>query len=384
MASSDDIFFSTGVDDHNPPSHGDLTFIDELLNEMRSINPDNVDITSTDTNQLDSVYEKLSAGQSGTTEIHGIPSSLQNQFDSLQINEENRTRNSIPPLTNNNQVVQTNEEKIDGLDQAMAQLFCEDFPSSSETLTTSPEESVVKSDFTVRSNLVNSTETIATHQILRFRTPPFLNQRARYASDHNIFFRYISAPDNNRISFHALQLRDGLAPDISVVMRVTRTTNPYESVTICHPYPLWVNDPKAQVHQGSLLLDITKEIRNNEEISFENLMMVRLGQSPLKEMTQWPIFTTNQLDYNDFHQTGITDPKILIEKYRLHDSILHFQIFVVDTNHVAYPTDLLCETESIFEYEEKDRLQIPNYLPAARRRQPKRLQRQTSRKKRVN
>ncbi|CAF1260117.1 unnamed protein product [Adineta ricciae] len=384
MASSDDFFFSTGVDNHNPPSYGDSTVLDEFLNEMRSINPDNVDITSIDTNQLDSMYNELCDGQSGSIEMHGIPSSLHNQFDSLQINEENRTINSIPSLTNDNQVIQTNEKQIDGLTQAMAQLFDEDFPSSSETSTTLSENPVVKSNFNVRSNLVNSTEIIVTNQILQFRTSPFLSQRVRYASDHNIFFRYISAPENNRISFHALQLRDRLPPDVSVVMRVTRTTNPYESVKICHPYPLWVKDPKAQVHQGSLLLDVTTEIRNNDEISFENLMMERLTQGLLKRMTQWPIFTPNQLDYNNFHQSGTTDSKILVEKYDLRHSILHFQIFFVDTNHVAYPTDLLCETDSIFEYEEKDRLEIPNYLPTTRRRQPKRLQPQTSRKKRAN
>lgn len=122
-----------------------------------------------------------------------------------------------------------------------------------------------------------------TGEILQFRAAPFPSQRARYASDHNKFFRYISAPDNNRISFQvetflylnfvlsslspqALQLRDRLQSGVSVIMRVTRTTIPYESVEICHPYPLWVNDPKAQVHQGSLLFDITKEVRNNEDV----------------------------------------------------------------------------------------------------------------------
>lgn len=99
-------------------------------------------------------------------------------------------------------------------------------------------------------------------------------------------------------------------------------------------------------------------------------MMERLKKGPLTRMTQWPIFTPNQLDYNgkksanlfshllqitflDFHQPGTTDPKILIEKYSLRHSILHFQIFFIDTNHVAYPTDLLCETGFIFEYEGK-------------------------------
>ena len=98
-------------------------------------------------------------------------------------------------------------------------------------------------------------------------------------------------------------------------------------------------------------------------------MMERLRQGSLNRMTQWPIFTSKQLDYNgkkstnlfsyllnnflDFHQPSTADPKDLIEKYRLHHSILHFQIFFIDTNHVAYPTDLSCETGYIFEYDGK-------------------------------
>ena len=33
--------------------------------------------------------------------------------------------------------------------------------------------------------------------------------------------------------------------------------------------------------------------------------------------------------------------------------MLHFQIFAVDENNQAYPTDLQCQTEPIYEYDRK-------------------------------
>ncbi len=41
----------------------------------------------------------------------------------------------------------------------------------------------------------------------------------------------------------------------------------------------------------------------------------------------------------------------MIKKYKLAYSILHFQIFLIDQNNKAYPTDLQCQTEPIYEYE---------------------------------
>lgn len=41
----------------------------------------------------------------------------------------------------------------------------------------------------------------------------------------------------------------------------------------------------------------------------------------------------------------------MIKKYNLAYSILHFQIFLIDQYNKAYPTDLQCQTEPIYEYE---------------------------------
>ncbi len=45
--------------------------------------------------------------------------------------------------------------------------------------------------------------------------------------------------------------------------------------------------------------------------------------------------------------------KDVIGEYNLRYSVLHFQIFCVDQNNNAYPTDMQCQTEPIYEYEGK-------------------------------
>lgn len=54
-------------------------------------------------------------------------------------------------------------------------------------------------------------------------------------------------------------------------MRVTRTTVPYgpQGIILCHPYGLSVKDVQANVHHGSLLLDITDRVKNDEPIRYE-------------------------------------------------------------------------------------------------------------------
>ncbi len=42
--------------------------------------------------------------------------------------------------------------------------------------------------------------------------------------------------------------------------------------------------------------------------------------------------------------------KDVIGEYKLRCSVLHFQIFCVDENNNAYPTDMQCQTENIYEY----------------------------------
>ena len=43
--------------------------------------------------------------------------------------------------------------------------------------------------------------------------------------------------------------------------------------------------------------------------------------------------------------------KRTISENNLRYSILHFQVFLVDQNQLAYATDLQCQTDSIYEYE---------------------------------
>ncbi len=43
----------------------------------------------------------------------------------------------------------------------------------------------------------------------------------------------------------------------------------------------------------------------------------------------------------------------MIKEYNLQYSVLHFQIFLVDQNNKAYPTDLECQSEPMYEFEGK-------------------------------
>ncbi|UJR38547.1 hypothetical protein I4U23_031213 [Adineta vaga] len=219
------------------------------------------------------------------------------------------------------------------------------------------------------------------HEYIDFFNELSENQMERewFNSDLEQDLRFVSTQDENYIKFEMFALPSNLI-SMKILMRITRITAQYgpDKLFFCHPYPLWTTDKDAKVHHGSLLLDITNSIRNNQQISFKNLIMGRLGQSPLKKITQWPIYTPNQLDCNDFYTLKTNKPKGIIEDYNLRYSILIFQIFLVDDDHVAYPTDLICQSESLFEFEHKDRPNLPDFLPPQRKRQPKRLQQQQS------
>jgi hypothetical protein len=51
-------------------------------------------------------------------------------------------------------------------------------------------------------------------------------------------------------------LRSNITPGTSIYVRITRTTVPYEpdGLVLCHPYPIWLNDKDAKVHNGSLFI----------------------------------------------------------------------------------------------------------------------------------
>jgi hypothetical protein len=56
----------------------------------------------------------------------------------------------------------------------------------------------------------------------------------------------------------------------------------------------------------------------------------------------------------EFHTIDTKKVKNVIEEYKLRYSILHFQVFFVDENNNAYPTDMQCHTEPMYEYEGKN------------------------------
>jgi hypothetical protein len=56
-------------------------------------------------------------------------------------------------------------------------------------------------------------------------------------------------------------LRSYLGPEISVWVRITRTTIPHgpTNLILCNPYEIWSSDKQAKVHNGSLYLLTTDQ-----------------------------------------------------------------------------------------------------------------------------
>jgi hypothetical protein len=57
-------------------------------------------------------------------------------------------------------------------------------------------------------------------------------------------------------------LRSRFIPEVSFWMRITRTTKPYgtNNLILVHPYPIWLNDKYAKVHNGSLFILIIGQV----------------------------------------------------------------------------------------------------------------------------
>ncbi|CAF4876077.1 unnamed protein product [Rotaria sp. Silwood1] len=301
MISSNDVYFSSTTIGNDLPSPSPnrynsvapSDFLDDLLMEFNLGDPDNTDILPLDNNEIDGLLN----GQ-----IEGFDEAQAVIFDGELPNSLDQSTLSSEDSTTNNQ--------------------------NKATDTTRTNSAVVKtSDLHAHSNFINNTWLYETGGSLKLHTSPYPCQRARYERELKQDLRYISTPGNNCIDFERIELRSRMSVNTSVIMRVCRTTIPYgpDEIVFCHPYPLWVKDEHAKVHHGSLLIDITDQIMNNETIN-----------------------------------------------------VLHFQIFLVDENQVAYPTDLLCETTPILEYEDKDRKSLSVFSASERKRQTKRLQQKSN------
>ena len=55
-------------------------------------------------------------------------------------------------------------------------------------------------------------------------------------------------------------LREKSGSDLSLWLRITRTTKLYNDLTLCHPYPIWINNKNAKVHNGSLFIPVHNRI----------------------------------------------------------------------------------------------------------------------------
>ncbi|CAF1345555.1 unnamed protein product [Adineta steineri] len=343
MSSMEEFLFSSTTIDNNIPSPSRCCinstapsdFIDDLLKD-----PNNVDLSQFDPSVFDSFSDELIKG-----------------FEEAQSNVSNE---ELPEWL---------EQAIFSLDEHSENIGCQ--------ITEAPEEDsaiVVTLDVPSNSNSISNT------QSLRLITQPDPYQRARYEDELDEDLRFISTPTNKGIELEMPDLRSRIPANMSLMMRVSRTTIPFDSdqTICCHPYPLYTKNEHAIAHHGSILFPVTDKNMEEQLIRIEDLIIQRIKQPTLKTIKQWPIYTSNQLDCNGFHSINIDKAKAIISTYNLRYSVLHFQIFLVDENQMAYATDLLCETTPIYEYEHKERENLPAPFGGKRKCQTKRSQQKST------
>ncbi|CAF1123142.1 unnamed protein product [Adineta steineri] len=339
MSSMEEFLFSSTTIDNNIPSPSRCCinstappdFIDDLLKDLN-----NADLSQFDPNVFDSFSDELIKG-----------------FEKAQSN--------VP----NEELSQWLEQATLSLDEHSENVGCQITEVSEEDSTM-----VITLDVPSHSNSINNT------QSLRLITQPDPYQRARYEVDLDEDLRFISTPNNKGIELEIPDLRSRIPADMSLMMRVSRTTNPLDpdQPICCHPYPLTKTKEHEIAHDGSIRFPITDKNMEEQLIRIQDLMIHRLKQPALKIIKQWPIYKSNQLACNDFHSINIDNAKAIISTYNLRYSVLRFDIFLVDKNKNAYATDLLCKTTGIKEYENKERKNLPAPFGSKRKSQTKRLQ----------
>ncbi|CAF1340801.1 unnamed protein product [Rotaria sordida] len=194
---------------------------------------------------------------------------------------------------------------------------------------------------------------ISNGESIEVSVPPCPYQRARYEDECLDANRYIFVPWNKSLTITIPDLRLRLPARVTVYLRITRITQKHNTsdLTFLHPYPIWIRHDHVKVHGNSLFIPVTERNFKNGCIKIENLAMLRLRQSNLAKMKTLTIYSPTQLTFTDLHPTGTNGAKETRDQYNLRQSILTFQLVVVDENNMAYCTDTICETESINEYD---------------------------------
>jgi hypothetical protein len=99
-------------------------------------------------------------------------------------------------------------------------------------------------------------------------------------------------------------------------MRITRTTINHrkDSLIFYHPYPIWIKNKNANIHNGSIFMQITNQDMENGFIEYnffkkntsnirlncffrmDTLAMIRLKQDELAKIKTLAIYSSTQLD----------------------------------------------------------------------------------------
>lgn len=144
-------------------------------------------------------------------------------------------------------------------------------------------------------------------------------------------------------------------PDYSdFYIRVTRLTVPYQNLSFIHPYPLFYSPPKRKTHSNviikspSIYYKLNKEDVCSHSKQFPNIILTRLKQCHLKQITRLSLFDNSDITYPFIGDT----PKAKIATYQLKKSQLDFRVVVrcprtgdfIDAN-VSCRTNALLEEE---------------------------------------
>ncbi|CAF1231486.1 unnamed protein product [Rotaria sp. Silwood1] len=122
-------------------------------------------------------------------------------------------------------------------------------------------------------------------------------QRARYEDECSKANRYIFVPWNGILTLIIPDLRSSLPAGVTVWLRITRITIPHgaSGLILLHPYPIWINNDYAKVHDGSLYIRVTEQDMANGFIKIEYLAILRLRQRDLAKMKTLAIYSQTQL-----------------------------------------------------------------------------------------
>ncbi|CAF3947297.1 unnamed protein product [Rotaria sp. Silwood2] len=202
---------------------------------------------------------------------------------------------------------------------------------------------------------INSDKFIHTGRSMAILISPSSNQRVRYENECEKILRYLSVPNKRTMTIKIPDVRDMFGIDDMIWMRITRTTIDHrkDNLIFYHPYPTWIKDKSARIHNGSIFIPITDRDMENGFIEIDTIALIRLKQDDLAKINTLGIYSRTQLNFVDLHSLDITTPKCTRDEYILRQSILNFQLVRIDQNNIAYLTDCFCQTESIHEIEGK-------------------------------